>query len=89
MIYDEYTTKRHAYYKEYIKKTKHRLNYYSIIIKMISHAMSKGFQDYMVKKLSDLVNTALNKCSISLGDETDQPTCKRNINKAERGSELA
>ena len=30
----------------------------------------------MVKKLSDFVNTALNKCSISLGDETDQPTCK-------------
>ena len=43
----------------------------------------------MVKKLSDLVNTALNKCSISLGDETDQPTCKRNINKAKEGPEIA
>ena len=31
----------------------------------------------MVKKLSDLVNPALNKCSISLGDETDQPTCEK------------
>ena len=43
----------------------------------------------MVKKLSDLVNPALNKCSISLGDETDQPTCKRNINKAKEGPEIA
>ena len=40
---------------------------------------------YMVKKLSDLVNTALNKCSLSLGNETDQPTCKTNIIKATRG----
>ena len=41
----------------------------------------------MVKKLSDLVNTALNKYSISLGDGTDQPTCKKNIIKAEGAPE--
>jgi len=29
----------------------------------------------MVKKLSNLVIPALNKCSLSLGDETDHPTC--------------
>ena len=43
----------------------------------------------MVKKISDLVYTPRNKCSISLGDETDQPICKKNINKAEEGPELA
>ena len=30
-----------------------------------------------LKKLSDLVNTSLNKCFISLGDKTEQPTWKK------------
>jgi len=39
----------------------------------------------MFKKLSDLVNTALNEYTLSLGDETNQPT----FNKAEGSPELA
>ena len=35
----------------------------------------------MVKKFSDLVNTALNKCSISLEDENDPPTWKKKLTK--------
>ena len=45
----------------------------------------------MVKKIYKkyLVNTALNKCSLSLGDETDQLPTKKNIYQAEGGPELA
>ena len=43
----------------------------------------------MVRNLSDFVNTALNKCSLSLEDETDQRTCKKYIYKTEGGQELA
>jgi len=39
----------------------------------------------MVINLSDFVNSALNKCSLSLEDETDQRTCKKYINKDKGG----
>ena len=29
------------------------------------------------KKISDLVNPTLNKCSLSLGERNDKPTCKK------------
>jgi len=44
----------------------------------------------MVRHFLDFVNSALNKGSLSFGDETDQRTCKKKkINKAEGGLELA
>ena len=43
----------------------------------------------MVRHFLDFVNSALNKGSLSFGDETDQRTCKINIKKAEGGLELA
>ena len=42
----------------------------------INITISLGCQDYMVKIL-DLVNTALDVYNLSLGDGTDQPTCKK------------
>ena len=36
----------------------------------------------MVRHFLDFVNSALNKCSLSLGDETDQRTCiKKTLTK--------
>ena len=43
----------------------------------------------MVRHFLDFLNSAMNKGSLSFGDETDQRTCKKNINKAEGGPELA
>ena len=42
----------------------------------------------MVKKLSDLVNTALNTCFFSLGIKLICLAAKKNINKAEGSPEL-
>ena len=41
------------------------------------------------KKISDLVNPTLNKCSLSLGERTDKPSAKEKICRAKNGQELA
>ena len=50
--------------------------------------MSSVSQKYMVRNSLDFVDSALNKCSFSLGDETDQRTIqKKNITNVEGGPE--
>ena len=51
--------------------------------------ISLGCEDYVIKKLLDLVNSVVIKCSLSLKDGTDKSTCKKNISKAKNGTELA
>ena len=51
--------------------------------------ISLGSEDFVIKKLLDLVNSVLNKCSLSLRDGTDKPTCKKIISKAKNGTDLA
>ena len=51
--------------------------------------ISLGCENYGIKKLLDLVNSVVIKCSLSLKDGTDKSTCKKNISKAKNGTELA
>jgi len=63
-----------------------RLSYHPIIKKLISRLSDVRTT---VKKLLDLVNSVVIKCSLSLKDGTDKSTCKKNISKAKNGTELA
>ena len=60
----------------------------NIIRSYVLIALNVAEINYMLKRLSDLVNTALNTCSLSLGIKLISLAAK-NINKAEGSPELA